>query len=189
MGIDNLKDNSLNLMLLAKKGDEEAYTKLYNLYYTPIFKYIYFRVRDKDETNDLIQIVFLKVFTSLKNFNDQNKSPLNYFYTISRNTIIDYYRSKKPYLLVEDFESLSLNLKNGTKNVEELFEQKEKQDLVKESLNLLSDGQKEVIILKFIDDLSNKEIGELLNKSEDAIRQIQCRALRTLKTILEHKQK
>jgi RNA polymerase sigma-70 factor (ECF subfamily) len=70
MEADNLQNDPKILMQLAKSGDTEAFSRLYELYFIPVFRYIYFRVKDKEEANDLTQIVFLKVFSSLPNFKE-----------------------------------------------------------------------------------------------------------------------
>jgi len=185
MEADNLKNNPKELIRLAKSGDKEAYGQLYELYFTPVFRYIYIRVRDKEIANDLTQTVFLKVFTALPNFKEQNKSPLAYFFTVSRNTIIDYWRTNKE-VRVNDFETLAERKADKNEDPLKSFEENENQNLINRALQELTDIQREVITLKFIDDLSNKEIAELLEKKEEAVRQLQCRAIRSIRNILKN---
>lgn len=185
MEADNLQNNPKELMRLAKSGQEQAYGLLYELYFTPVFRYIYLRVRDKEEANDLAQTVFLKVFTALPNFKEQNKSPLAYFFTVSRNTVIDYWRTKK-VVEVDAFESIAERTADDTDGPVKSFERKESRNAIQSALEELTDIQREVITLKFLSELSNKEIAELLGKKEEAVRQIQCRALRSIKTILKN---
>lgn len=52
-----IKDSPQILMQLAKRGDRKAFARIYQLYFTPIFRYIYYRIRDKEETEDLVQLV------------------------------------------------------------------------------------------------------------------------------------
>lgn len=171
MEADNLQNNPKELMRLAKSGDTEAYGLLYELYFTPVFRYIYLRVRDKEEANDLVQTVFLKVFTALPNFKEQNKSSLAYFFTVSRNTIIDYWRKKKE-VKVDDFGAIAERIADNTESPLKSFEENESQNLIHRALGELTNIQREVITLKFLSDLSNKEIAELLGKTEEAVRSI-----------------
>lgn len=173
----NLTKDPKILIQLAKNGDKEAFGNLYNLYFIPIFRYIYFRVKSKTEAEDLVQEVFLKVYQGIENFKDQNKLPLNYFFTIARNTLIDYWRKKKEVLVDEKLENIS------DKNADsaELVEQKETEGMIINLIKDLTEEQQEVIVLKFINDLTNREIAKLLGKSEEAIRQLQCRALKKLR--------
>lgn len=123
MEADNLQNDPKILMQLAKSGDAEAFGRLYELYFIPVFRYIYFRVKDKEETNDLTQTVFLKVFCSLPNFKGQNKSPLAYFFTVSRNTVIDHWRAKKEIRL-DDPESVFEKIPDKANSPLELAEKK-----------------------------------------------------------------
>ncbi len=185
MEINNLQNNPKELMRLAKTGDKNAYSQLYKLYFTPVFRYIYLRVKNKEEASDLAQTVFLKVFTALPNFTEQKKSPLAYFFTIARNTIIDYWRTKKKNK-VDDFDAIAQKTADNSEDPQKIYEKKEDQVFINRVLRELTDIQQEVIALKFISELSNKEIAELLGKTEEAVRQLQCRALRSLKDILKN---
>lgn len=168
------------LMRLAKNGDIEAFSRLYELYFTPISRYIYFRVQDEMETEDLTQMVFFKIYSSIERFEDRNKSPLAYFFTVARNIVIDYWRKKKNVAL-NNSEKLIAGLKDAKKDPQKLMEEKEQKKAVNQAIQHLTEVQREVIILKFIQGFSNKEISKILEKTEDAIRQIQCRALKTLR--------
>ena len=70
MSDKNAESDARVLMELAKKGDTGAFGRLYELYFTPVYRYIYFRVRDRREAEDLIQIVFLKAYKSVSSFRD-----------------------------------------------------------------------------------------------------------------------
>lgn len=91
-------DDPQEIISQAKKGDKQAFEKLYKLYFVPVFRYVYLRVNDKQLTEDITQEVFMKVYTSLDSYTDQGKDPLAYFFTIARNKVIDFYRQKKKSL-------------------------------------------------------------------------------------------
>ncbi len=182
---DVLQNNPKVLMQLAKSGNTEAFSRLYELYFVPVFRYIYFRVRDKEETNDLTQTVFFKVFFAISNFQEQNKSPLAYFLTIARNTVIDYWRTKKE-IRIDNPEDFFGNIPDKANSPLEIIEKKEIGQAIHRAIRELTDIQQEVIVFKFINDLSNKEIALLTGKTEEAIRQLQCRALKALREILKN---
>jgi RNA polymerase sigma-70 factor (ECF subfamily) len=167
------------LIAQAKNGDAEAFGKLYNLYYTQIFRYIYFQVRNKHEAEDLAQTVFLKVFRSITAFQEK-ASPLGYFYTVARNTVIDHWRKKKEVAL-EDMSEFFANIPGTHDNPRESAEKKELGETIHEAIGHLTQKQREIVMLKFINELSNREIAGLLDKTEEAIRQLQFRALKTLR--------
>lgn len=165
----------------AREGDKEAFGKLYELYYLPVYRYIHFRIDKKEDAQDLVQIVFLKVYQSIERYQERGKEPLSYFFTVARNTVIDYLRKKRELKLYEDS-----NIEEREKdNPEKISEVNEEARIVGNAIRNLNEDQKEVILLKFMAGLSNTQTAEQLNKKEDAIRQIQHRALKILKNKLK----
>ncbi|MBI2451225.1 MAG: RNA polymerase sigma factor [Parcubacteria group bacterium] len=179
---EEITEDPKNLMMMAKIGDKTAFDNLYRLYFTPVFRYIYFRLKNKTVTEDLTQDVFIKVYKSIGRFQEKNKTPLAYFFTVARNTLIDYWRKKK--------EILTNNqdiLQTPRQTLEESLKEKEDQKIIYQAIQFLKEEQQTVIILKFINDLTNKEIAGILGKKEETVRQIQCRALKTIRQYLKNK--
>lgn len=116
----------------------------------------------------------------MPNFQDQNKSPLAYFFTVAKNTVIDYWRKKREVSLDRAEEIPSVE-----KNPQKAVENKEIGRTIEQAIGHLTDEQQEVIVLKFINELDTREISVLLDKSEEAVRQIQCRALKTMRQYLK----
>jgi len=172
------------LITRAKAGDNEAFGLIYNEYLTPIYRYIYFRIGDKALADDLTQDVFIKVFSSLDRIVISDKSLLTYFYTIARNLLIDNYRKKKiPTIAEEDAENKLIEEGNPEKQTILLEDIK----ILKDALQKISENEADVLILKFIDDYSNKEIGQIIGKSEEAVRQLQSRGLKSLRQFINKK--
>jgi RNA polymerase sigma-70 factor (ECF subfamily) len=170
-------------MQLAKEGDSEAFTCLYELYFSPVFRYIYLRTKDKDITEDLVQDVFLKIYKSISGFQEKGKDPVAYFFTIARNTVIDYWRKKKDLVMNASAEVIGKTESNANNPIV-FVEKQEKAEVVRQAIGRLTNDQQEVIILKFIEGLSNQEVAKMLGKSEEAVRQSQCRALKNLRQYL-----
>lgn len=167
------------LFLRAKQGDKAAFERLYADYVTPVYRSIYAKVRHRDTADDLTQVVFLKAFETLGRHTSGNTNPLTYFLSIARTTVIDHWRKKKITAvdLTEEPE-----LASSRPDPRETLEEQETHAALHLALTTLNDEQQEVIIQKFINELSTAEIAALLDKSEDAIRQIQSRAIRQLRT-------
>lgn|SRR3989344_1215893 len=180
--MESEENDPKTLMRLAKEGDSRAFNKLYRLYFTPIFRYIYFRVKIKEVAEDLAQEVFLKVYRSLAVFKMTESPPLAYFFTVARNTVFDYWKKKKD-ILTDDLESFKIADK--AKNPAEITDIKISGEIMQKAVKKLTEEQQEVIIMKFISDLPNKEIANLLSKTEETVRQIQCRALKALRQELK----
>lgn len=170
------KKNPRELIARAKDGDRDAFGELYAEYFTPIWRYIFYRVRSREETEDLVQNVFIKAFQSVGRFEQQRVDPLAYFYTIARNTLIDYWRKKKDIPL----EHVELVRDNNT-DPHVLVEQMEMRTLAQKAIAKLEGDQREVIVLRFINDMSVRETAHIMGKSEAAVRQMQLRAIKTLR--------
>lgn len=171
--------NPRELIKLAKAGDGDAFGKLYELYYTPIYRYLYFRIKDKEEASDLTQTVFLKVYKALETIESSKSEPLAYFYTVAKNTLIDYRRKKKDVYILDDEDAPEVASLDPS--AEDVFDNKEMLRSVERVMEDLTEEQREVVNLRFIQELSYKEISQILGKREDAIRKLQSRALKILK--------
>lgn len=178
------KEEVINLVIKAKEGDKESFGKLYLEFFMPIFRFIYFRVNSRQEAEDLTQMVFVRIFSALPDFEAKNYGQfVSWCYMIARNSVIDFWRKRKEISL-ENIGEINNNLSK-----EDLSEAVEKQRIsgkIKEAMAKLSDEQQEIITLKFISELSNKEISDILGKSEDAVRQMQCRALKALRELVKN---
>ncbi len=176
--VEKLSDRFL--IKRVKRGDREAFGKLYLKYLDNIYRYIYFRVnQDQPIAEDLAETVFFKAWENIKNFKEDGGTFKAWLYMIAKNTVIDYFR--KPQKTVQ----LDENLVHQTDSLEEkLLKEHEIKDL-NHALSYLTDEQKEVITLKYIEEASNEEIGKILNKNEDAVRALQHRALEKLRKLLK----
>lgn len=175
------------LLREAKNGNAEAFGRLYTLYFTPVYRYVLLRVRDRTLTEDITQTVFLKVYRSLDDFHIRSASPLAYFFTVARNTIIDHWKKKRETTFVDlgDEENGGpLDIPDVREHDEARVDRAAAIDRVRQALRSVSDDQREVLTLKFISQLSNREIAEAMGKSEDAIRQLQSRGLKSLRDVL-----
>lgn len=172
------------LMRQAKGGDREAFGELYKMYFTPVYRFIYFKVGTKEVAEDITQTVFLRIYEARDRFEERTRSSLlAYFFAIARNAVIDHWRKKKDALLEETFLDPSLVKDNAASPLEET-EQRLTAQRMQGVLCKLTSDQQEVIALKFMQEFSNQEIAVFLGKSKEAVRQLQCRALKALRTSL-----
>lgn len=164
------------LLKEAKLGDKEAFGKLYQLYMEKLYRFVFFRVGQKKEVaEDIVSEVFMKAWEKLDQFKEGSFQA--WLYMITRNKVVDYYRSSVPQSeLTEQIE--------GSHNVEEKVLQTLEIERIKQAITKLTPEQQELIILKFIEDMDNQEIGQILEKKEDAIRSMQYRAIKELRVIL-----
>lgn len=169
------------LILKVKNQDPEAYGQLYDLYVKRIYRFIFFKINSTAEAQDLTSETFLKVWQYIKEGKDiKNLNAL--IYLTARNLVIDFYRSKAKQTQVDsDDEDLKSRLADDS---QDLLAQQEIESELKQvlsGLETLKDEYKEIIILRFIDELSISEISDIINKSKGATRVLLHRALKTLK--------
>ena len=172
--------NEKRLVEQAKSGDAEAFGKLYDAYVDRVYRYIFFRVSDVPTAEDITSQVFLKAWQNLGRY--QPKGPiLAWFYAIARNTVIDHYRTYKQTVSLDAAAPLA----SKDDKLDDWVESKSDMNKVQESLQYLTEEQREVIVLKFIAEFDTGQIAGRMGKSEGAVRALQMRALQTLSKVMK----
>jgi RNA polymerase sigma factor (sigma-70 family) len=182
--VDANKEHLKSLILRAKSGDNQAFEEVYTSYYTPLYRYILSRVKSREEAEDMTQAVFIKIWTYIPNWNVNHTSPLSFFFTVARNTLIDYYRKNSHREIVSD-EMVYGSIDSDT-STDKLSDHSELKSAMMEAVAKLSEEQQEIVRLYYTNDLTYKEISEILGKREDAIRQIHSRAIKRLREIYKY---
>ena len=172
------------LVQRAKSGDSEAFAQLYDAYVARVYRYIYFRVTDDDAAEDLTSQVFLKAWENLDRYQIGSSPFVAWLYTIARNLVIDYYRTKKEFVPLEDAHTLMSGETPVAEGVEDRFELQAMRD----ALQFLTEEQQQALILKYIAGLPNENIAKIMNKREGAVRALQMRALQTMARYMEKKE-
>lgn len=167
------------------KRNPEAFGKLYDLYAPKIYRFIYFKVSSVADAEDLTAEVFLKTWEHINSGKDVKKFA-GLLYRVARNKVIDFYRHRAVAGEAPLDDLLLKKLSDEGKMVRKMEAKNEMEELVK-SLRVLKDEYREVLTLRFIDELSVGEIAEILNKSQVGARVLLHRALKTLKKVMEEK--
>jgi RNA polymerase sigma-70 factor, ECF subfamily len=172
--------NEKRLVELAKSGDAEAFGQIYDAYVDRVYRYIFFRVSDLPTAEDITSQVFLKAWQNLKRY--RPKGPiLAWFYAIARNTVIDHYRTYKQTVSIDEAAPIAAKDDKLDEQIELQFDMNK----VQESLQYLTEEQREVIVLKFIAEFDTDQIARRMGKSEGAVRALQMRALQTLSKVMK----
>lgn len=151
-------------------GNNKAFDELLTRNQDKLFSYIFFVVRDEDKANDLFQETFVKVITKLhqKRYVDSGKFSA-WIMRIAHNVIMDWYREQRARNLVEPTEENDLSDLSGNDvldvNVENKYVNDQIMTDVKKMMNMLPPTQREVVFMRFYQDLSFKEIAELTGVS------------------------
>lgn len=178
------KFNDQILVGRSLEGDEEAFGQLYDKYVGPIYRFILIRVSNIDEAKDLTSEVFLKCWQYLANSDKKIDDFRSLIFRIARNLVIDFYRAKKDYLLSLDEQDWD-KFADESDSLYESVAQKDERAQTRNALEKIGAENRDLILLRYFDDLSVKEIAALLNKSRGAVRVAIHRARRELKAVLE----
>jgi len=168
------------LVKKAQSGNREAFGKLYDVFLHPIYKYVSFRIPQQEMAEDITSDIFFKVLKKLHTYGKKTNMPFSaWLFRIAKNTIIDFYRKQKPLEEIpEDFFDVNMHTE---REVEHTFLKKR----ILKAMKRLPETQSHAIALKYFSERTNREIADILGKSETAVRILLSRGLKKLADILE----
>lgn len=176
------EENTPNLDKLvekAKSGDAQAFGQIYDALVKSVFRYIYYRVEEAI-AEDLTEETFLKVWQNLKKYKKGKHPFSSWVFKIAHNLVVDYYRRNKTTEMIEE----TVADQKTESNPHHQINIKLTKIRLRKVIRQLPENYQQVIILKYINELDNKEIANVIGKSEGAVRTIQFRALDRLKSLL-----
>ena len=172
------------LIKQAKNGDNVAFSMLYDELWTPLYRFVLSRTKNKDKTLDICQEVFLKWYKSLSTYEIKMK-PLSYLIMIAMRLIINDSKKLSSLTLDEDSEEFVAD--------EEVVAQDVKFDLdldfenIKSLFEELSENQKNVLTMRYISDADTETIAEALDTTHANVRKIESRAILKIKELYKNK--
>jgi RNA polymerase sigma-70 factor, ECF subfamily len=175
--------DDVQLIVLAKDGEADAFGELYERYVQTIFRFVYVRLDDRRDAEDLTEEVFLRVWQSLPNYREQGVPFLAFLFRIARNAVIDFYRSSKSSAHQESIEDNPLQDLRSDPG-EQAITNLEHQEL-RRILDTMREDYRMVLVLRFLSELSPEETAQVMGRSTGAVRVLQHRALSALRSILE----
>jgi RNA polymerase sigma-70 factor (ECF subfamily) len=175
------------LMTEVRDGNVISYKLLVDRYQLPLLKFVYWYIKDYEETKDIVQETFLQLFRLRRNY--KVKSKFNtYLYTIAKSYCYMRLRKKKMESLESYKNSEGRLVKetaiNSEKVPEEILIENESNNAVKRAVDSLPGIYKEIIAMRMFQELSYKEITEILQVREGALRFRMHQALELLRKIL-----
>jgi RNA polymerase sigma-70 factor (ECF subfamily) len=165
------------LVLRAVQRDQEAFGELYDRHITRVYRHIYYMVGNSAEAEDLAAQTFLKAWEAIDRYQVRGAPFVSWLLRIAHNLGVSHLRSKKETSQVHE----GLVDDKPRRDPEHVAQQTAEEEMVREAILKLREEQRQVIILRFIEDLEYPEVAEIIGKSVAAIRVIQHRALNSLR--------
>jgi RNA polymerase sigma-70 factor (ECF subfamily) len=169
----------------ASQHDSEAFAKLYDLYVDKIYNYIYYKVGNGAEAEDILAEVFAKAWEAIGGYQWRGSSFGPWLFRIAHNLVVDYHRARRPTMALDALDPLPQLVDAEGSRPEQVFERMMMLERVREAIGELTEEQQSVIILRFIEGYSTADIAKIMGKRAGAIRALQFRGLATLREILE----
>lgn len=183
--IKKLSDN--DLIRLLKCNSPIVHDELISRYQRRLFVYIYRFLGNKEETEDLLQNVFFKVYKYCKNF-DTSRKFSSWIYRIAHNEAVNYIKRKniKKFISLEEFVSNKdrIETKTDAKSPMEVWLKKELRGEVEKSMKKLPVKYQEVLKMRYFSEKSYKEISKVLKKPVNTVGTLINRAKRKLETVI-----
>jgi RNA polymerase sigma-70 factor (ECF subfamily) len=165
------------LVLRAIEREEAAFAELYERHVVRVYRHIYYMVGSAPEAEDLTSQTFLRAWEAIDRYQVRGAPFVSWLLRIAHNLGVSYLRARR------DSSQLHDGIVDETmrRDPESSFQQTEEEEMVRAAILKLRDEQRQVIILRFIEDLDYREVAEIIGKSVAAIRVIQHRALNALR--------
>ncbi len=165
------------------KTDKEAFGELYEQYVRRIYNYVYYRTGNVQDAEDLTARIFFRAMSHIGAYQDKGLPFSAWLYRIARNLVANWHRdqSRRQILALDDFVQWHIS-DAGPEMAAQLLEDKEQ---LLSAIRRLPAERQELLIFKFVDRLSNTEVGEIMGRSEGAIKSLYHRTLVALRDELE----
>lgn len=162
------------------KGDADAFGELYDHYVAQIHRFVYSRVRDPDLAEDITSEVFLKALRAIGRYKPSGHPFSSWLYQISVNAITDHYRGRKPASDIDE----AIAVADAAPTPDERVVLSLEAQRIWTAIDKLPEAQRTAMTLKLGSDLKLAQIGEIMGKSEGAIKLLIHRGMGTVRTSL-----
>ncbi len=179
----NLKDLPDTELVVLAKEDKDAFGELYERYLTKIYNYVYYRTGNQHDAEDLTARVFFRAMSHIENYTERGVPFQAWLYRIAHNLVANWHRDRgrRKIIPLDDFVASTLRSESPDKHAED----SEERGQLLEAVRRLPPERQELLILKFIEQLPNAEIGEMMGRTEGAIKSLYHRTLIALRDDLQ----
>ncbi|MEZ4668824.1 MAG: sigma-70 family RNA polymerase sigma factor [Anaerolineae bacterium] len=178
--LTQLEDSEL---VLLAKDSQQAFGVLYERYIQKIYKYIYYRTGNHQDAEDLTAAVFHRAMGHIANYTERGVPFQAWLYRIAHNLVANWHRDRgrRKVIPLEEF----LGPDTHFDGPDSIAEDKEERTQLLAAINRLPEERQQLLYLKFVSNLSNLEVGEILDRTEGAIKSLYHRTLIALREDIE----
>ncbi len=173
-----------DLVRRTQEGDAEAFGLLYDRYVDTIYRFVYYRLGDRTQAEDLTSETFLRALRRISTVHEQGRDIGAWLMTIARNLVLDHVKSAQYRLCVPTEEIVEAHLEQAGDTTEAAVLAGIDQRALLEAVRLLSPEQQESIVLRFFQGLSLAETAEVMGRNAGAVKALQHRAMQRLHVLL-----
>jgi RNA polymerase sigma-70 factor (ECF subfamily) len=174
-----MQEESDSALIARAKEDPEAFSLLYERYVDNIYSYIYYRTGNHHDAEDLVSRTFYRALKHFTRYVDRGAPFSAYLYRIAHNIVANFHRDRSRRQVVPLNELMLSALRREQPAV--AFEEGDAQAALLEVVRRLSQDRQELLILKFVDQLTNAEIAKIMGRTEGAIKSLYHRTLVALR--------
>lgn len=166
------------------KTDSEAFGIIYERYVDKIYKYVYYRVGNQHDAEDLTSRVFYRALAHVASYEDRGVPFQAWLYRIAHNLVANHHRDRNRRKIIPLDEYIVSGVFGGPEGPERSAENTEERERLLSAIRQLPEDRQQLLLLKFVDRLSNAEIGEIMGRTEGAVKSLYHRTLTSLRETL-----
>jgi RNA polymerase sigma-70 factor (ECF subfamily) len=173
----------IDLVDLARDGDKDAFGELYERYVEKIYNYIYYRTGNHHDAEDITARVFFRAMAHIETYTERGVPFQAWLYRIAHNLVANWHRDRgrRKIIPLDEFIATSLKSESPDRQAED----NEEREALLNAIHRLPEERQQLLILKFVDHLSNAEIGDIMGRTEGAIKSLYHRTLIALRDELQ----
>ena len=182
----NYKELEDGELVKLSKEDKGAFGELYERYMPKMYSYIFYRTSNQHDAEDLTARVFFRAMSHIGNYVDKGLPFQAWLYRIAHNLVANWHRDqgRRKIIALDDYVGHLLKSESPDRLAEEL----EEREQLMEAIQGLPEDRQQLLLLKFIDQLSNAEIGQIMSRTEGAIKSLYHRTLLSLRDELQRRE-
>ncbi len=175
----NVEITDENAVMLASQGNADAFSYLYEQNVTRIYNYIFYRIGSAQDAEDLTARVFHRAFGHINSYVEKGVPFTAWLYRIAHNLIANWHRDNSRRREVSLEDQIDLPLRGDLP--ERMVEKNQETEMLLKAIRKLSPERQQLILLKYLEDLSNAEIAVIMRRTEGAIKSLYHRSLIALR--------